>query len=105
MHQGQGPGLSLRNIGQPVGEETHTLGWNEMPIHVHDLIGSSNEPDAASPANRFPARAPIYGSVANELANGVIVQSTGGGGAHENMPPFTALNFIIATQGVFPSRP
>ena len=30
--------------------------------------------------------------------------NTGGGGAHNNMQPYLGVNFIIALQGLFPSR-
>src|SRR5215475_5259748 len=37
MHQGQGPGLSPRSVGDVVGTESETLTVNEMPLHNHQV--------------------------------------------------------------------
>ncbi|MDP4236628.1 MAG: tail fiber protein, partial [Bacteroidota bacterium] len=39
IHQGQGPGLTNRVMGEESGEEIHTLINNEMPTHNH-LVNS-----------------------------------------------------------------
>lgn len=44
----------------------------------------------------------LSGTVA---ATGVDVDSTGGSAAHENRPPFLALNYIICVLGLYPTRP
>src|SRR5947199_2236072 len=42
MHPGQGPGLSLRDLGQIGGEQAVTLLVSEMPIHTHQMNATSS---------------------------------------------------------------
>jgi microcystin-dependent protein len=114
MQAGQGPGLSLRDLGETSGEQTVTLLQTEMPAHSHTAQGSSGlGPSGAlpSPVNN------IWGSASKGLgslyapagANNVQMNPSaltiaGGNQPHNNMPPFLGLMFIIALQGVFPAR-
>src|SRR5262244_4542601 len=41
MQAGQGPGLSLRDLGELGGEQTVTLIQTEMPAHAHTAVGST----------------------------------------------------------------
>ena len=105
MHAGNGPGLTQRRIGERGGADTATLTMQNMPPHVHNAIATNEAPDTASPANATPAMAPIYesGGNATAMANEALLP-TGGGQAHNNQQPYLRLNFIIALQGLFPSR-
>ena len=97
-------------IGQSAGEESHTLTAAEMPSHVHALRASGKAAASTSPAGGVlaaPARGgtPAYASAASLVAlNPAAVATSGGGQPHENRPPWLAVNFIIALQGIFPSR-
>src|SRR5438034_8096663 len=42
MHPGQGPGLSLHDLGETGGGETVTLLESEIPSHAHGLMGVAN---------------------------------------------------------------
>src|SRR5215216_55761 len=42
MHPGQGPGLSLHDLGQTGGSDTVTLLQSEIPVHTHLLQGNTN---------------------------------------------------------------
>jgi len=82
---GQGTGLSLRSLGDSIGEETHTLTIGELASHVHDtgnsvLLGTSVPPpfDALGP-NPFPA----------------TTGSTGNDDPHNNMQPSLVINYLI----------
>jgi microcystin-dependent protein len=111
MHAGQGPGLSLRDLGETGGEQTVTLLQTEMPAHAHGAQGSTGS-DQASPQNNAWASGSklgggnIYtGSGGNNVAmNPLALSVAGGNQPHNNMPPFLGLTFIIALQGVFPAR-
>lgn len=108
VHQGQGPGLSLRTIGEKVGTETVTLTTGQIPAHTHQLKGTSNIATAVTPTSNVAAaksRTPLYGAASNlvNMSPGAI-DLTGGGQAHENMPPYLVLNCVIALQGIFPPR-
>lgn len=113
LHEGQGTGLTQRNLGSDGGEERHTLTLEEIPAHSHVFEGnrnqaSQNEPGGSTLAakkRRAYARyagAPDAGSAVDMHAQ--TVSSVGNGTAHENMQPFLAVNFCIAMQGLFPSR-
>src|SRR5207249_6454307 len=49
MHPGQGPGLSLHDLGETGGSETVTLLESEMPAHSHSLRASLDDADLAIP--------------------------------------------------------
>jgi microcystin-dependent protein len=120
MQQGQGPGLSLRDLGEIGGEQTVTLLQTEMPAHSHgtqaDSSGLSTNASASptstvwgkTTAPRRGVALSLYaasGAQTNVQMNPSALGSTGGNQPHNNMPPFLTLTFIIALQGVFPARP
>lgn len=115
---GNGPGLSSYREGQRGGVETVTLNLTEIPSHTHTAIpsGSSSSSlvrgagkgtggnfiaDVAANFKPNGGGAPIEGLSVN---GGFTVGNTGGSRAHENRSPFLAINFVICTQGLFPSR-
>jgi len=113
MQAGQGPGLSLRDLGEIGGEQSVTLLQTEMPTHTHRVVASGGgNNDQQSPANntwsslagRTPP--PLFDpSDANNVQMSPFGTSIAGGNLpHNNMPPFLCLTFIIALQGVFPAR-
>jgi microcystin-dependent protein len=106
MHQGQGPGLTPRSIGEISGQETVTLISSEMPAHTHAVVAGTASPvpgpDAALPG-ASPAR-PYGPGPANATANVQMLQPVGGAQPHNNMPPYLVLNFCIALYGIFPPR-
>jgi microcystin-dependent protein len=96
-------------LGQMGGEEAHTLVASEMPTHSHLLYASTTQGDVNTPSGHVLARDPgmIYrpqssGNVIN--LNPAIITNTGGSQPHQNMQPYLVVNFIIALQGIFPSR-
>jgi len=110
MHPGQGPGLSLHDLGETGGSETVTLLESEIPSHAHGLMAVSQPGDLADPTGRSVARAST-GNPFQTVTNVNIVQMaaqtlapTGGDQPHNNMMPYLTLNFCIALQGVFPPR-
>jgi microcystin-dependent protein len=106
IHFGQGPGLSNYGLGQMGGEETHTLTTSEMPSHNHALVGKTGTPDQNDPAGNTWSQAAAngYAAAPDVNMNAASVANTGGSQPHENRPPYLAVHFIIATQGIFPSR-
>jgi microcystin-dependent protein len=95
-------------LGQQSGEEAHTLTINEMPSHTHVMDASSSVGNSTSPIGNFQARdantQAHYGPSVNTTMNAAGVGTTGGSQPHENRMPFLTLHYIIALQGVFPSR-
>lgn len=109
MQPGDGPGLSLRDLGEIGGEETVTLLASEMPSHSHVLGANTLDPaDTNVPSTSATFAASSGGALyqtssdttmaADELAN------VGGDLPHNNMQPYLTLTFCIALQGQFPPR-
>jgi microcystin-dependent protein len=109
ISSGQGPGLGNYTLGQQVGVENVTLTVAQLADHIHFAGASSASGNAASPAgdiwSRSHARDGIYTTRGpNAALAPAAIGNTGGGQAHENRPPYLALHFCIALQGIFPSQ-
>ncbi len=101
IHEGDG-----HNLGDKSGEETHPLTVGESPDHDHELNATSDNGTVPIPAgNVLAAYLNGYGSGQDltDLVGGTVVNA-GSNQGHENMQPFLTLNFVIALQGLFPSR-
>lgn len=113
IHQGQGPGLSNRTIGQVFGAETVTVSVDQMPSHSHYFMASTAAATSTTPGGSVLGNvsAAGYSLYSNEAAAGtpVVMDSsmlgqTGGATVHSNEMPSMALNMIIALAGVYPSQ-
>lgn len=108
IHVGRSNGGADHTLGQKSGEETHTLGINEMPQHRHALRATNDEPTpGATPENNVLSRSvqQTYAPFGEAAMFGAgSINDVGGNQPHENMQPFLAVNFCIALQGLFPSR-
>jgi len=111
MHPGQGPGLSLHDLGETGGSETVTLLESEMPAHAHTMQANAAAADLQGPD---PARVLARASGAsayqsNSSANLVAMarealSPAGGDQPHNNLQPYVTFYFCIALQGVYPPR-
>jgi microcystin-dependent protein len=124
---GQGPGLSSYDLGQISGSENVTLTVNEMPAHTHpialsNLAATANVRNAAgnsqTPVGNVPAveAAGVTATYSNAGANAAMAPGAisvtgtatagaiGGGLPVPILPPYLAVNYCIALQGIFPSR-
>ena len=108
MHPGRGPGLTSRLLGQRGGVEYETLTEAQMPQHSHAARGLPAPSNRPSPENSTFGRAmgaTPYAADVNRVAMAdEALQPTGGSQSHNNLQPFLAINFIIALQGLYPSR-
>jgi len=112
MHPGQGPGLSLHDLGETGGSDTVSLLESEIPSHSHGLMASAQPATRTGPANNSLARIPTAGSTPYLAPAGAPLVSmsgnsiapAGGDQPHNNMQPYLTLNFCIALQGVYPPR-
>ncbi|MBL8297025.1 MAG: phage tail protein [Rhodanobacteraceae bacterium] len=110
MFWGQGPGLSLHDIGETGGSETVSLLESEIPSHSHAFNASGAPADAQVPTNNSPARvtgAQPYATPAGAglgMMAGEALAPAGGDQPHNNMQPYLTFYFNIALQGVFPPR-
>jgi microcystin-dependent protein len=107
---GQGPGLPSMNLGQLGGEPTHTLIITEMPAHNHQfsLPASTSDSTAKNPSGNVPGATanPVYGAASTINAAMAPGSSgiAGGSQPHNIMQPYIGMNFIIAVEGIYPSR-
>jgi microcystin-dependent protein len=111
MHPGQGPGLSLHDLGETGGSDTVSLLESEIPSHSHALMASStvsSKPSAVGNAlarvgsGATPYLAPAGAPLVNFSDNAIA--PAGGDQPHNNLQPYLTLNFCIALQGVYPPR-
>jgi microcystin-dependent protein len=119
IHMGNGAGLSPYVIGQNGGVEGVTLLASQMPQHLHTVATpcSTANATATSPASAYPAvtvvdagrgvaPTPSYASAptAGQAMAPVNTSLVGGNLPHPNIQPYLTVNFIIALQGIFPTR-
>jgi microcystin-dependent protein len=111
MHPGQGPGLSLHDLGETGGSETVTLNESEIPSHSHSILAANFPGDIQSPTTAVALARSSGGNAYQTVVNQNLVPMSpsalapaGGDQPHNNMMPYLTLYFCIALQGVFPPR-
>lgn len=113
--QGTGNGLSPNQLGQMYGTEERTLTLPSLPPHNHTatMHGESNTATSGDPTNRLlgvvTGATKIYADAvaADEVPmhpDSVTVGMTGSGQSFSIEQPGLVMNYIICTQGIFPSR-
>ena len=110
LHQGNSGTIGSTNhtLGQKSGEENHYLQTSEMPQHKHTANASTDTADDTDPDGSVWASQDcndLYSSGDGDVnMHSSAIANNGGGQGHDNMPPYTTLNYCIAIQGLFPSR-
>jgi microcystin-dependent protein len=114
VHKGQGAGLSNYVMGQVSGVDSVTLLPTQIPAHAHtisDTLPVSTGASAGTNAQGSYFGTSVgeqYGETPNHANTAALLTgtsgATGGNQPHENRMPFLALNYCIATQGIFPQR-
>ena len=112
--QGAGAGLSRTQLGDKAGSENVTLVAAQMPTHTHAAMASTGGADKATPAGNvwasqtdntgalIPAFTPS--SPANATMAPQTIGAAGGNQPHSNVQPYLVVTYIIATEGIYPSR-
>ena len=100
----QGNGFILAETG---GAEEVTLTVQQIPIHTHPLLASTNAGNQANPGNNVIAASPTVkmftqGAPAVTL-NTAVLPIAGGSQPHTNFQPYLCVSFIISLFGIFPS--
>lgn len=114
---GQGPGLSQKVQGEMSGAENVTLLHTQMPAHAHSLMASTADGTTNEPTNAVIAANKVPIDRSNVVDGNAFVQSSpttvmnpqsigaaGGNQPHSNMQPYLAVNYVIALEGIYPSR-
>jgi microcystin-dependent protein len=119
IHAGQGPGLSNYVLGEMAGTENVTLLSLNLPVHNHSVItftatqpaSTATTSGVSSPQNAFPASgAQLYQNASptgEQMGTWSSISSTpiaGGSQPTSILQPYLAMNYIIAVEGIFPSR-
>lgn len=110
LSSGQGPGLSNYSLGEQTGSESVTLVSSQMPIHNHTVNavasgGTQASPTSGSLAIESTGTSLNYSNAApTSPMNSQMIANNGGSQPHTNIQPVTCVNFIIALEGIFPSR-
>lgn len=106
--QGQGAGLTPRIIGEQSGSSSVTLITSQIPVHTHTFSGNTDDsPNSSGPGNAaycLSAQTQLYSTAASPLVPMGTLVPAGSSLPHNNMMPYLVMNFIIALQGIFPSR-
>lgn len=102
--------LTPRNRGDKGGLEAVTLTLDNIPPHTHQFNALSGNRESKEPLNNFLGKTntDFYASkqqadVLQQMAPGTV--GSVGGKAHQNMPPFLSLTYIICVWGLYPNRP
>jgi microcystin-dependent protein len=108
LHAGQGPGIGQSyTLGELSGVEEVTLTAQQMPVHTHAVLASTDSATTTTPAGNVPAASPglrPYLSIAPDVT--LAFQSVGAAGGsqpHANLMPTGVVNYIIALLGVYPA--
>lgn len=118
VHAGQGVGLSNYTLGEVGGTENVTLLSINLPVHNHSVLTFTVKQAASTattsgvslPTNAYPASGAVEFSNAGDgsvMGAYSSMSSTPIAGSNQPVPilqPYLAMNFIIAVEGIFPSR-
>jgi microcystin-dependent protein len=111
MSQGNGAGLSPRALGETGGAYTVTLLQNQVPPHSHPVNCISGAGNSTSAANNVwsaeggRAGLALYTSTSGPVnMSNMALKLTGGNQPHNNVQPYLTVTFVIAMQGIYPTR-
>jgi microcystin-dependent protein len=120
IHTGQGPGLGYYDLGQTGGVEQATITGLQMPINTHQFISANGAPLAFptagnqnTPVNNVPAAlagghsgyaTAASGTVLGSSSTPAVTPIAGSSQPIDIRSPYMAMNYIIAVEGIFPSR-
>jgi microcystin-dependent protein len=108
IHVGQLSGGSNYVLGQLAGTETVTVTTNQLPSHSHGFPANSNAASAVSPSSGVAASTNLgpyaQNAAVNTAMGAQMIGATSGNQPHDNVMPFLCISFIIALEGIFPSR-
>lgn len=107
IHMGTGKNSITYQLAEKAGEESVTLTTQQIPIHSHPVVASTNPGNATQPTGNVTsqnASVTIYRAQDPAVnMNAQAVGPAGGNQPHENLQPYLCINFIISLFGIYPS--
>jgi len=107
LHQGTGAEGITYTLGESAGVEQVTLTTQQIPVHTHALLGSTDAGNQSTPVNFVLAASntiSMYKAAAVTGAlNAAPAGPAGGSQPHTNFQPYLCINFIISLFGVYPN--
>lgn len=104
----QGPGLSYVNLGEMAGMENVTLLQNNMPMHTHAVQASNQYAGGDHPGGNYLGASASGNGFYDETANTTMAHNmiglAGGNQPFDIRNPYLGMNYIICTEGIYPSR-
>jgi microcystin-dependent protein len=101
LHQGNG-----FTIGEAAGTESVTLTTQQIPVHNHAMLGSTDIANSPNPGTNVVARSGQVNAFINSdptvAMSPQFLGPDGGSQPHTNMQPYLCINFVISLFGVFP---
>lgn len=85
-------------LGTSGGEKTHTLTLNEIPSHRHEGAKWIGNTTISLNGGSQSGLNLTYGSGLSSSSSGIYTEYSGGGQAHNNMPPYLTVNYIIKAE-------
>jgi microcystin-dependent protein len=101
IHQGNGA-----VVGESGGVESVALTTNEIAAHTHGIVAQPAAGNVTSPAGSYLAGSADaqYAASGTGITAAVLENSTGSGTAHNNLQPYLCITYVIALEGIYPSR-
>jgi microcystin-dependent protein len=111
MHQGTGSFGTTYIIGESAGVETTTLTTQQIPLHSHQAMGSTDPAGSSTPQNNVLASLPAAGTRSaygadppRETIDASSIDPIGGSQPHDNLQPYLVVSFIICLFGIYPTQ-
>ncbi len=111
IHQGADGSGNSYVIAQKGGQEAVILTASQLPVHGHALAANNTVGAATATSGSgalfgaTTAGTNVYGTGATLAALSTkAISATGNSQPHSNVKPYQCINFIIATEGVYPSQ-
>ena len=95
---GEGAAGNIGTVGSTGGEDTHTLTFDEMPSHGHDISATQigwNTTGVFATNIGAGSGWDYLGRADGSEKTRAVAQNSGGGKAHNNMPPYLVIKFMI----------